>query len=259
MINNICPNDFKDVHKDKTFLLIGCGHSASEIIPFKKELHNFFDIIIGLNKAFVEFDNVMDYHLVSEKITKANAHIFSNLLNDGDFDTHKIRFINFKGLSFFNTDKYNIVPITRSNHNNNLDFKSYITNSESHVNKGFYSGPVGSDGFSLGTVMLQGIHLASIMGAKNIYMIGVDLVFKNNSDHFYGGRTYRDKKIGKKENQHKIVKCGEYETTRYYLESAKFLDTVIEDKYNDIGVFDFSNGLIRKAEKINVMEFFKSK
>lgn len=253
MINNISPNEFKNKHPGKSFLLIGCGNSASELIPYKKEL-SFFDVIIGANKSFVEFDSVMTYHLISEKITNANAEIFTKILNAGDFNRDLPRFINYKGLSFFDQNKYNIIPITRSNHNGNLDIKSYTSSVNGINSEGFFTGPVGSDKFSLGTVMLQALHMACMMGAKKVYTIGADLVFKNNFDHFYNDRIYRDKKIGKKENQHTIISVGGLETTRYFYESAGFLDNVIDNICRPLGieVYDMSDGLIKKATKIRI-------
>ena len=259
MLNNSSVDSFKNKHVGGKILIVGCGNSAAKLIPYKNKVHNYFDAVIGANKAFVEFDSIMDYHLVAEKVTERIKDLFATILNVGDFNVNTPRMINFKGIRFFDENKYNLFPITRGKHNGDVDLRSYSkTHVDGSITVGFLSGPPGSDNFSLGTVMMQSIHLACILGALDIYMIGADMVFKNNFDHFYNDRIYRDKIIGKKSNQHKIVKVGELESTRYFVESAKFLDGFIDGnlKQKGINVYDFSDGLITKAKKLDLDTFF---
>ena len=258
MLNNSSVDGFKNKHVGGKILIVGCGNSAAKLIPYKNKVHSYFDAVIGANKAFVEFDSIMDYHLVTEKITEITKDLFAKILNTGNFNVNIPRMINFKGLRYFDTNKYNIFPITRGKHNGNVDLRLYNKiHPDGSTTAGFLSGHPGSDGFSLGTVMLQAMHLACILGSSDIYIIGADMVFKNNYDHFYNDRIYRDK-IAKKGNQHKIVKVGDLESTRYFVESAKFLDDFIANECSkaNINIYDFSDGLITKAKKIDLDIFF---
>jgi hypothetical protein len=259
MINNISINTFQNKYVGKKVLIIGCGCSAANFIPLKEKLHNYFDIVIGCNKAFVEFDSVMDYHLVTEKTTKNNGYDLAQKLNDGNYSKEMPRFINRKGLDFYDENKYNIIPITRSNHGGIPDLCSYESMHDSKIDAGFFTGPIGSMNLSIGSVLLQAMHLSCIFGVKDIYLIGADMCFKGKWDHFYKDRYYRDFETIKEANRPKIVKIGGFETTNYFAESAIFIDQIIEliNKTIGVNVSDFSDGLISKANKVDFNIFLK--
>jgi hypothetical protein len=106
------------------------------------------------------------------------------------------------------------------------------------------------------------MHLAGILGAKEIFLIGADMMFKDDSDHFYKDRQYRDgQKHIKPENRNNIVNVHfrgqSYETTDYFRDSAECIDTLIEDVFSkELEVFDFSDGLITAATPLDPEEFF---
>ena len=86
------------------------------------------------------------------------------------------------------------------------------------------------------------------------------MCFKNEFDHFYDDRAYRDS-IAKKNNMHKIIKVVlnnvEYETTEFFKESAEYIDSVIPTLFKEVVINDFSDGLLQKANKLNIEEFLK--
>jgi hypothetical protein len=259
MINESSPNTFKNAHTGSKILVLGCGYSAADFLPLKEKLHNYFDVIIGCNKAFLEFDDVMDYHLVTEKTTKTNGYDLAQRLNSGAYREVMPRLINKKGLDFYSKDKYSIMPITRSHHDGNPDWRSYDTTNNCITTAGFFTGPIGSMKLSLGSVLLQAMHFACILGTNDIYLIGADMCFKGQWDHFYKDRYYRDFNIVKAENRPQIVKVNNFETTNYFAETAIFMDSVIETMLKPLGVNvnDFSDGLISKANKLDIKSFFQ--
>ncbi len=101
-----------------------------------------------------------------------------------------------------------------------------------------------------------------MLGASKVYLIGIDLLFRDQYDHFYKDHIYR--KPGaevKKANMHNIVEVeandNKYQTTLYFKESAEFIDKVIPTWFGDIEVFDFSNGLLKSPKKLHLHEFMK--
>lgn len=251
MANTMNPDDFNGKHKGQKCLIIGCGYSAGRLTKYKSQLCDRFDVVIGVNKAFVEFDDVMTYHLVTEKTSKNNGYDLAQTLNSNIYNTKMVRFINKKGVSFYDR-RYNIVEITRSKQDGFIDLE--------HYHNGFLTGPVSNRGFSIGSVVLQALHLAVMIGSKEIYLVGADLCFKNDNDHFYGDRFYRDPpKTVKKENRHVIVKVDGLETTDYFRDSAAYIDNIILNQCAalNVSVFDFSDGLIKAANHVDIDEYFK--
>jgi len=258
MINESSPNIFKNKHINGKILIFGCGNSVAKFIPLKERLHDYFDVIIGCNKAFTEFDSIMDYHLVTEKTSKENGYDLSKILNDGNYNEAMPRLINKKGLDFYDKNKYNIMPITRKHHDGNPDLRSYESTNNGKEQAGFFTGPPGTKGLSLGSVLLQAIHFACILGTSDIYLIGADMCFKGQWDHFYKDRYYRDFRGPKAEYRPKIVKVDGFETTKYFAQTATYMDHVIEAMCSPlkINISDFSDGLISKANKLNIDLFF---
>ena len=166
------------------------------------------------------------------------------------------RIVHWKGIELY-PSKYNLIKTTRANFDGKPDVRKYKSNGQ----EGMLTGPIGSQNFSLGSVVLSAMHFAAMLGASEIYIIGADMCFKDEFDHFYNDRVYRDRpKEFKKANAHKIVKVncnGELcDTTEYFKESAEYIDSTISTLFKDIDVFDFSNGLISEAINLDADDFF---
>lgn len=251
------PDIFKNKFKGKNALIISSGHSTSKILNRKDEIRKKFDVIIVVNYAFQYFDDIADFHLVVEKTSKSTKNnIIYKLLNEGDYRTDMPRIINWKGINLYD-DRYNKVKTTRYNFNGAPHIRRYRFGG----NEGLLSGPKSSQGFALGSVTLCAMHLATIMGVDKIHLIGADFVFKDDFDHFYKDRMYRDdqKNVKSPTNRHEIVTIGKYKSTKYFVESAEYMDKVIKTVFrkNGVEVFDFSDGLIKNAVSLDIDDFLK--
>lgn len=249
------PSVFENKYPDSKVLIIGGGHSTKSILEYKKEIRKKFDIIIACNYSFQFFDDIIDFHIVTEKTSKTSSNTVYQALSSENFSEKVIRIVNWKGLELY-PKKYNLIKTNRSN----FGFKCNIKKYKSNDGEGLLIGPVGKQNFSLGSVLLSSMHFSTILGAKEIYTIGADMCFKNNFDHFYDDRAYRDS-IAKKNNMHKIIKVyvdnREYETTEFFKESAEYIDVVIPTLFKDIKIYDFSDGLLKMPIKLNIEEFLK--
>ena len=202
----------------------------------------------------------MKYRIVEKTNKNLKNNIIHKILREGEYRTDLPRIINWKGIELYDK-RYNLSKTTRCNFKKFPNIREYNHNGQ----EGLLTGPVSSQGFSLGTVSISAMHLAGILGVKDIYLIGSELIFKDDSDHFYKSRMYRDdqKNVKSKSNRHIIIdveKNGKsYKTTKYFMESAKYLDDVIENEFikNGINIFDFSDGLITKAINLDIHEFLK--
>lgn len=249
------PSVFEGTKPNSKVLIIGGGHSTKAILEHKDKLRQKFDVIIACNYSFQFFDDIIDYHIVTEKTSKTSSNTVYQSLSNGEFSTRVIRIVNWKGLELY-PKKYNFVKTTRSNFNFKCDIRKYKT----IEGEGLLIGPVGKQNFSLGSVLLSAMHFSTILGSNDIYTIGADMCFKNEFDHFYDDRAYRDS-IAKKGNMHKIIKVSaagnEYETTEFFKESADYIDSVIPTLFKGINITDFSDGLLSKPTRLDINEFLK--
>lgn len=228
-------------------LIIGGGDSSKQLIGFKDKLLGTFDIVIGVGGSFMEFDNQMTHHLVTEKYFTEQ-----DILNKGNYSESLPRLVNFKSLQRYNK-KYNLCSVTRAPHTGDFDQSAYIKTATNEM--GLVTGIISSSGISLGTVVLQAMHLSTINNADEIYLAGVDLRFNSDKDHFYGGRYYRDH-VSKHTNAARIVRVGNHATTNMFRDSAVEIDRFIEDIFTNVKFFDFSDGLLTRTIKKDIGGFF---
>lgn len=258
------PEIFKNKYLGKSALVISSGHSTRQILERKEEIRKKFDVIIVVNYAFQYFDDICDFHLVVEKVSekaKINNFIYK-LLIDGDYSKDVVRVVNWKGIGEYGK-KYNLCKTARFAFHGNPNIREY----KYKGGEGLLVGTTGSQGFAVGSVTLSAMHFAGILGVDDIYIIGSEFIFKDEFDHFYknNDRMYRDRQklIYTKANRHKIIdatyKGKTYKTTQYFVESAVCLDNMIANVFvkQGVRVFDFSDGLISNAEKLDITEFLK--
>lgn len=250
------PSALAGAHPGAKFLIIGAGTSTTKLIPFKDKIRDKFDAVIGLNLTTLGFEDQLDYHLIIEKNPKNmyepmhnGAHVYRRDLP---------RILNWKGIHRFPKD-FPIYKATRHNFGGKAEIRKYAYSG----NEGLLIGPPDTLGLSAGTSAMQALHLACIMGAKEIYLIGADLYFQGEYDHFYPDAKFYRKSKSKRGAASPIVKVQHngrtYESTEFFRESAKFFDHVIPTYCGKegIGVYDFSDGLITKAIEIDILTFFE--
>lgn len=247
------PQVLKNKYAGSRILIIGTGTSSKNLMPYKNKIRNKFDVIIGTNFSTRGFEEELDFRLIVEK--KSTSFV-QDLLNR-NCRKNLTHIINWKAI-----DQYpNFIPrikTTRQNFNFNPNVREYSWGGE----EGLLIGPHDSKGLSVGSVSCCALHLACIMGAKEVYMVGCDLFFRDGGDHFYGGNYYSTSTT-KPENRSPFVEIEKdgvkYKTLEFFRESARFVDKVIVDYCRPIGieVFDFSDGLITKANKLKTDGFFK--
>lgn len=249
------PEMFEGKHKGSSVLIIGTGHSTKNLVSYKDKLREKFDVIVGLNFSTKDFEEQLDYHMILEKNPIKSYMAMKNEPYRKDLP----RILNRKSLDKF-PDDIMAVPSTRSNFDGNPNITKY----KHGGHEGFLMGPQGHKGLSVGSVALNAMHFAAMIGSRKIYLIGADLMFKDEYDHYYPDSHYR-KSTTKLANRSPVITIThegkEYKTTRFFQESAEYIDKMISTKFTNAGivVYDFSHGLIRKAISLDLDDFMRSK
>lgn len=110
--------------------------------------------------------------------------------------------------------------------------------------EGVWRGPNTSAGGS-GTSALGALHLAGILGCKTVHSIGIDLCFRDTSNHhWYAERRYfSDLLSGCNQT---LVDCAGLKTMPFWIQSAKYLNYWRETYAVPAGLDwqDHSNGLL---------------
>jgi len=252
------PEEFTGKFSGGSALIIATGPSTRDVLPYKKRLKEYFDCIIIVNKAFLNFDDVADFHVIAEKTSKGNKiNTIRKDLNSGNYRFDLPRILNWKGIDLYNK-RFNRYKIQRHHLDHNPNIRSY----KSGKYEGLYIGPAGKSGLSLGTSVLPAMHFAGILGVKELYLIGVDLMFKDEFDHYYNDHLYRGGNIREKDmSRNPIIEVElggkKYQTMDYYYHSAKCIENATKSFFSDLNIFDFSNGLIDIENKLNINEFLK--
>jgi len=249
------PSDFENKHPGSSVLIIGTGHSTKTLVPYKDQLRGKFDVIVGLNFSTKDFEEQLDYHMILEK----NPIKSYESMKKEPYRKDLPRILNNKSLNKFPKD-INAVPATRSYFDGLPNIRKY----KHKEHEGFLIGPRGHKGLSVGTVTLNAMHFAAMIGSKKIYLIGADLMFKDEFDHYYPDSHYR-KSTTKLANRSPVITIThegkEYKTTKFFQESAEYIDKMINTKFTDAGivVYDFSHGLIKKAIGLDIDDFMRSR
>ena len=249
------PNDIKNKFPNSKILVIGNGYSTGDLIKYKDKLKNYFDAVIGTNWAIRYFEKQMDVFLATEK-QLGEMGLVKYINRKTDYKKNIMHFINYRAINQFRNDidkykitRYPFVPETR--------IQDYMVGE----GEGLIKGPATPHGLSAGTVMMQGIHLASIFGAKEIYLVGSELMFKHNkSDHYYKDDFYYTSGQDKKDPVVMVKWKGQnYKSTEFFSASAKFIDKLTREDCQQVGIkiFDFSDGLLEAPTRLKMEDFFK--
>lgn len=246
-------SDFENKHKGASVLIIGTGHSTKTLVSYKDKLRDKFDVIVGLNFSTKDFEDQLHYQVIMEK----NPVVIYEDMKKRPYRKDLIRILNKKGLDKFPKDII-AIPATRSHFDGEPNIRKYKHNGF----EGLLVGPAGNKGLSVGSVTLNAMHFSSILGAERIYLMGADLIFRDEYDHYYPDHHYRKSKT-KLANRSPIIDVQfegkTYKTTKFFQESSVYIDKVISTFCARAGitVYDFSHGLIQNAVRLNIDEFMK--
>jgi hypothetical protein len=255
-------------HPGSRVLIVGTGPSAKMIVPYDDRLHGRWDIVIGLNGSVEHLRN-LDYFVSVE----SKAHLWD--WYRFKTDPRIIRCVSESGARLAEesgvADEQAAYFLIRHVYQTPVDIRHY-RNAEGE--EGLLVGPPGETGLGPGTVTLQAIHFAGLLGASTIHVIGADMHFKAGTQHFYGDNEYgtetvEGKRYHRLDVEHRLNPIVEVthpetgqavETTLHFQESAAFLDTVIRDVLPPAGIelTDFSHGLISTAERADIDEYMAS-
>lgn len=240
-------------------LVISGGDSTASILKYKDKLRNKFDAIICVNYSFREFDDISDFHITVERQKATDQITVPGAITDGKYRDDIARLVNWNGSELYNP-KHNLYKTTRSNFYYKPDIRKYKHNGSEGL---LYWKPK-SNGWSSGSATLSAMHFATILGADDVYIIGSDLYFKSEYDHYYKDKVYRDPEFTKKvQPKHRVgivdVKIGGkvVKTTNLFRDAAETINELIPTVFGSVNIFDFSEGLITVAMPLNIDEFMK--
>lgn len=122
---------------------------------------------------------------------------------------------------------------------------------------GFLKGPVSIvDGvkISVGTVLLNSLHLLSFMGFKKIHLVGFDLWFKDDTQHWLGGKPYY-KGCSKWFPDKQFIKINGVDTLWFLAMSAAYCKHIIKVlSTHGIEVINHSGGLLELPGIENLLD-----
>lgn len=256
-------------HPGARVLIVATGPSAKEVLPFDERLHERYDIVVGLNGSVTMVEH-LDYFLSVE----SKAAIW-------DWYHHPlpprvVRCVSESGLRFAAEQGRPDVQADRSFvvlrhvYDTPVDIRHYRNPAGE---EGIVVGPRGETQLGRGTVTLQALHFASMLGAREIHLLGADLHFRGAIQHFYGQHEYgthevdgrRYHRLDVETRMNPVVttthpRSGEtVESTLHFVESAEYIDEVVRTLLPAVGVevVDFSDGLLgapRRGDFATYME-----
>jgi len=153
---------------------------------------------------------------------------------------------NWNLLPLYGIDEEDCISIRRTGYAdlNNFSFREY--------GEGFLNGEMSEadeawePGVTVrkGTVGLQLLHLAGILGCKEVHTIGWDLMFRDkNKHHWYDHPTYTD---GRFRTKKMFIKHKGVDTQAWWVETANYLKS-LQDVFerDDLEWRDHSDGLLK--------------
>jgi hypothetical protein len=250
-------------------LVVATGPSAQQVLPYDARLHDRYDAVIGLNGSVTMVEH-LDYFLSVE--SKASLWDWYH----HPLPPSVVRCVSESGIRFARESGRPDVQADRSFvllrhvYQQPPDIRHYRN---AAGEEGILVGPRGETQLGRGTVTLQSLHFASMLGADEIHLIGADLHFRGPIQHFYGQHEYGTHEVeGKRYHRLDVEvrmnpmvttthpRSGQVvESTLHFVESAEYIDDVIRGPLADAGVqvVDFSDGLLtapRRADFATYME-----
>ena len=227
----------------------------------RRLFHDRYDIVVALNGSVAQFKDI-DYFLSVE--SRANLWDWYHF----QVAPNVQRCVSELGLRRAieegkpDAQSDDSLLLLRHVYENPVDIRHYRNASGE---EGILVGPKGKTKMGRGTVSLQAIHFASMLGASEIHLIGADLHFHGEVQHFYGQNEYgthevegqRYHELDVKHRMNPIVttthpRTGKVvESTLHFVESAEFIDEIVRDTLPAAGVsiVDFSDGLLSEPHR----------
>lgn len=193
---NVHANRFP---QGKVLCVLG-GPSAANWQRIRDEIQP--DCVIGANGANLDINN-LEYWLCTENMAYPNGRALKGEQRYIDimkaFNTlgARVRMVNYKSTRFLE-DTENVIPVQREGENDAEVYSDPQTFNWREYGEGFLNGPVfgreectrPSVRIRVGTVALQLMHLAGILGAAEIHTTGFDLCL-GNRHHWYNYPEYK--------------------------------------------------------------------
>lgn len=242
----------KGKYHNKTALIVLGGPSASEWQYLAKKINA--DVLLGANGVNSLIPN-LDYWMCIENMKRTASLARKNDVRAIEFmqmfqrTGPKVRLVKSVAL-LRNTE--NVVAVTKSPSFDANDVPPLFSFRE--YGTGYIKGAlmknksaIGELKLAVGTVGLQLIHQAGILGCKQVHTIGFDLCFKGNMHHAYKYPPYHPNVYFKPEN---FTKYHGFSTMHFWIESAEYL-VKIKPEMDRVGLewIDHSNGLIQEVSK----------
>lgn len=258
--------DYVNQYPNSRVLIIGGGPSTNKLESHRGRLHDYWDVVIVLNAAITLYEPEADFHLLLED----HPREFLTKLSKGKVCPKLPRLISELSVPRW-PEGLNLIPTLRQ----------HLENLQPRIWTGALTMSVGSERND-SSVALQALHWAGLLGATEIYLIGIELRWREHfQSHFYSDRNayidranfqshfftnknaYKDKEklyFPTEGNMHFIVKLPDgWETITPFAQTASFIDIAVETIYEPAGikVYDLSKGLITKARKIKLRSVTK--
>lgn len=229
----------------KALIILGGTSAKNWEYYWKTGKYNF---IIGANGVSKVLPNI-DYWLMSENLksiqkrakngSKRDKEILQNLPKP----KNAIALMNFKSAELYSGD---IIKIKRHSFVNIFDFapREYGEGLLTGSIFGYYKLPTL---LRVGTVALQAIHLACILGCSEFTTIGFDLCFKEKEEHWY---EYPSVRGGIYWDERMYVNYEGLNTMWIWIETAQYammVDRILQA--NKIKWNDVSDGLLQRFGK----------
>jgi len=248
---------FKDMYKDGVALIVLGGPSGAAWKKIKDDFHP--DTILGANGACFEISD-LDFHMVAE-----NMHMADNYAKQGQqrykeimriFTTkHQARTRLISCLSWdLLEDTAGCVSIRRWGEAdpNGYDRQIQAFNVREY-GEGFLHGRYIQKlaalkrgvKFRVGTVAAHLLHMAGILGVREVHTIGFDMCLKDEQrHHWYKYPTYQ---VDRSRQEGMFTEYGGLRTQWDWLEGAIWLAEEIEPLFRRDGMtwHDHSNGLLK--------------
>ncbi len=252
----LTPEVFKGLYQDNSALIIATGPSTSKLLKHKNKIKDMFDVVIGVNFSILDFDDCLDFYLSTEN--KPYSHI-------SEFKENKYRVDIPRIVSYITIDRWpqdlNLFKVYRDTFDRKPNIRQYKNINGEGLFKGYDTITKAP-----GTVTLQAIHLATILGCNRIYIIGSELYYKTTA-RYYHAEYERKHNLNprSKRDEHKIVevKIGSkvYKTLNAYKWTVHYINRFIGEECtpNGVQVMDFSDGLLTSAIQLDLDEFMNNK
>jgi len=236
-------------HTGQKALIILGGSSAANWQQIRDEIKP--DILIGVNGVNGQINN-LDYWLCIENM----RHTFK-LAKDGDARSLELlkmyrrtgaewRIINYLS-SYIIRNKINLICVKRfgvddPDNPGEFSFRKY---NGGLITGWIYDGEVKTYlDLRVGTVGLQALHLAGILGCSEIHTVGYDLCFKSDSEHHW--YTYPSYESNYCFGPEMMTEYKGLKTLYWWIDTARYLKQ-IEPLLERDGItwIDHSDGLLR--------------